>query len=92
MRLGSLSSWTGSQTSGEMGTGWIRWDSLLPKQLLHSTVFREVALSPRITPSAGRGGGEGGGREKKSCLPGVKQLGSEAKSCVSAGLKTLHSL
>lgn len=64
MRLGSLSSWTGSQTLGEMGTGWIRWDSLLPKQLLHSTVFREVALSPRITPSARQGGSEGGEGKK----------------------------
>lgn len=64
-----------------MGTGWIRWDSLLPKQLLHSTVFEEVALSVRITLSAGRGG-------KRNCLPGVKQFSSRAKSCVSAGLKS----
>lgn len=35
-----------------MGTGWIRWDSLLPKQLLHAAVFEEVALSVRITPGA----------------------------------------
>lgn len=32
-----------------MGTGWIRWDSLLLKKLLHSTVLEEVALSGRIT-------------------------------------------
>ena len=37
-----------------MGACWIRWDSLLPKQLLHSTVFEEAALSVRITLGAGR--------------------------------------
>lgn len=70
---------TGIQDFGEMGAGWIRWDSLLPKQLLHSGVFGEVALSVRITQGAGR-------RKKRSCLLGVKQFSSKAKSCVSAGL------
>lgn len=48
-----------------MGTGWIRWDSLLPKQLLHSTVFEEVALSVRITLGAGGEKNRGG---KAVCL------------------------
>lgn len=68
-----------------MGTGWIRWDSLLPKQLLHSAVFEEVALSVRITPGAEKEKKKMK-KKKKSCLPGVKQFRSKAKSCVSAGL------
>lgn len=58
-----------------MGTGWIRWDSLLPKQLLHSTVFEEVALSVRITLSAGRGGEKGAVcLESNSSAPGPKAV------------------
>lgn len=63
-----------------MGTGWIRWDSVLPKQLLHSTVFEEVGLSARLTLGAGK---------KKNCLPGVKQFSTEARSCDSAELNPL---
>lgn len=50
-----------------MGAGRIRWDSLLPKQLLHSTVFEEVALSVRITLEAGREKKKKG--EKKAVCP-----------------------
>lgn len=45
-----------------MGTAWIRWDILLPKQLQHSSVFEEVALSERITPGTREEGEE---EEKK---------------------------
>lgn len=52
-----------------MGTGWIRWDSLLPKQLLHSAVFEEVALSVRITHRDAESGKKKKREKKKAvCL------------------------
>lgn len=50
-----------------MGAGRIRWDSLLPEQLLHSAVFEDVALSVRITLKAGRGEKKKG--KKKAVCP-----------------------
>ena len=76
-----------------MGTGWIRWDSLLPKQLLHSTVFEEVALSVRITLGAERG-------EKKKLfawsqtvqLQGQKLCQSRAKSSLGLNNKQKNGI
>lgn len=64
-----------------MGAGRIRWDSLLPKQLLHSTVFEEVALSVRITLEAGREKKKRGKKKLFARSQIVQRRGQELCQC-----------
>lgn len=96
--------WEESQYSscsdvGEMGTGWIRWDSLLPEQLLHSSVFEEAVLSLRITLMHRREGEGGRERERGKKLFAWSQTvwcqSQELCQCrakPSLGLKTTNKI